>query len=245
MTLVVERPKLEKKIKLGPPIFIINFKLYKQGIGENALKLAQIIDDIAHDIKEITFVVAVNFIDLVRIKENVSKTLVFAQHVDPVEFGAFTGHISPSLLKEYDIDGTLINHSERKIPEKDIKEAINLCKKYEILQCVCAGSVEKVERLVNFTPTMLAYEPPELIGTGIAVSKAQPEILSKAMNIIQTKSGGRVIPLCGAGISSAEDAKRAVELGAKGILVASAIVKSKTPAEIIEEMAIAMLEGIS
>jgi len=47
--------------------------------------------------------------------------------------------------------------------------------------------------------------------------------------------------LCGAGIVSGADVEKAIELGSKGILVASGIIKAKNWNRIIEEFAKAML----
>jgi len=46
--------------------------------------------------------------------------------------------------------------------------------------------------------------------------------------------------LCGAGIVSGEDVSTALELGSKGILVASGIIKAKSWTKIIDEFAKAM-----
>ncbi|MEM2175414.1 MAG: triose-phosphate isomerase, partial [Candidatus Micrarchaeia archaeon] len=42
--------------------------------------------------------------------------------------------------------------------------------------------------------------------------------------------------ICGAGISKGEDVKKAMELGTVGVLVSSAIVKSKNPEKVLREM---------
>ena len=47
--------------------------------------------------------------------------------------------------------------------------------------------------------------------------------------------------LCGAGIVSGNDVTRAKQLGSKGILVASGIVKAKNWEEIIEEFSRALV----
>jgi len=44
--------------------------------------------------------------------------------------------------------------------------------------------------------------------------------------------------LCGAGIVTGEDVAAAVKLGAKGVLVASGIVKAKNWIKVIEELAV-------
>ena len=50
-----------------------------------------------------------------------------------------------------------------------------------------------------------------------------------------------IIPLCGAGIVSGEDVKKAIELGTRGVLVASSIVKSKDPCRAASSMAKALV----
>ena len=51
------------------------------------------------------------------------------------------------------------------------------------------------------------------------------------------KVNPKVKVLCGAGITSGEDVKKALELGTKGILVASGVVKAKNPRKVLEEFA--------
>ena len=57
--------------------------------------------------------------------------------------------------------------------------------------------------------------------------------MSKIMQQINTA----VVPLCGAGITNSEDVKKALELGTKGILVASGIVKASDPETNLTSMA--------
>jgi triosephosphate isomerase len=89
-------------------------------------------------------------------------------------------------------------------------------------------------------PDMIAIEPPELIGTGISVSKARPELITESVKQIR-KVNGSVKILCGAGVTTAEDVSKALELGSEGVLVASGVVKSKDPRTILRSMASKML----
>jgi triosephosphate isomerase len=88
-------------------------------------------------------------------------------------------------------------------------------------------------------PDMVAIEPPELIGTGIPVSKAQPDVVSGTVQLVR-EVNEKVILLCGAGISHGEDVSAALKLGTQGVLVASGIVKAKDPYAIMREFAEAM-----
>ena len=42
--------------------------------------------------------------------------------------------------------------------------------------------------------------------------------------------------LCGAGIKTGRDVKRAIELGAAGVLLASGVVKASDPASVLEDL---------
>jgi triosephosphate isomerase len=81
---------------------------------------------------------------------------------------------------------------------------------------------------------MVSIEPPELIGSGIAVSKAQPEVITDTVRLVQ-KVDPKVTILCGAGISTGQDVATALKLGSHGVLVASGIVKAKNPYTMLRE----------
>ncbi len=89
-------------------------------------------------------------------------------------------------------------------------------------------------------PDMIAIEPPELIGTGISISKARPELITESLKQIR-KVNPSVKVLCGAGVTTAEDVSKALELGSEGVLVASGVVRSRDPRSVLESMAGKML----
>ena len=97
----------------------------------------------------------------------------------------------------------------------------------KLISVVCAESIEKVQEVAAFKPDYIAIQLPELIGSGIPVSKADPDGPNpvKAVQAIDPS----IIVLCGAGISKGEDVKAALELGTSGVLLASGVVKAKDP----------------
>lgn len=238
--MISEILKEEKVTRVNPPIIIINYKAYPQAIGENALRLTEIVEDVANTYESITFAIAVQPTDIFRVAQIVDRTLVFAQHIDPVNPGAHTGSILPEAVRLSGAVGTLINHSERPLALETIEAAVKRAKEVGLITTVCADTPEKSELVTRFKPLFVAYEPPELIGTGISVSKAKPEVLREAVIKVNNAGNGEVIPLCGAGISTKEDVVKALELGTKGILVASAVVKAKDPGMVLQSFA----EGI-
>lgn len=161
---------------------------------------------------------------------------VFAQHCDDVEQGAFTGTIPAAALHKYGVKGSLVNHSEHRIPLEKIKSTIEKLQQNTLEALVCAENEEEIKKIAQFKPNYIAIEPPELIGTGISVSNAKPELIKKAIDAL--KAIHNDIPLlCGAGVSNRQDTENAVKIGADGVLLASAFVKAKDHKEFLRELA--------
>lgn len=215
----------------------MNFKTYAEGTGENALKLAKICEMI-HVQSKVYVAVAPQFTDLSMIAKAV-KIPVFAQHIDPVRYGSFTGHVLPEAIKETGAVGTLINHSERRLPLNDIDAAVKRTKEVGLISCVCADTPENASKVAAFQPDIVAVEPPELIGTGIPVSKAKPEIVTDTVKLVR-KVNSSVTILCGAGITVGEDVTAALKLGTEGVLLASGVVKAKDQSEALLDIVRAM-----
>lgn len=212
------------------PMLLINFKTYEQGLGKNALSLAKVADSVARK-KNVNIVLSVQPTNLQTITGNVSIP-VYAQHIDPITPGSHTGWILPEAVKDAGAKGTLINHSEHNIDKKSISENVKKCKEIGFVSVCCAATPKIAKEIAAFGPDFIAIEPPELIGGDVSVSKARPEIISDTVKAVKGVNPN-VKVLCGAGVNSAEDVSKALELGAEGVLVASAIVKSKTPEKVI------------
>ena len=209
-----------------------------EATGKRAIELAKVAEDVSRE-TGVTIIVAPQFTDI----EPVSKTVdipVFSQHMDAVKPGAHTGHVLAEALKSAGADGSLLNHSERRINPSEITESVKLCAEADLRSLVCADTTEASVGIAKMMPDMIAIEPPELIGTGISVSKARPELITESVNEIRKLNRG-VKVLCGAGVTSAEDVSKALELGSEGVLVASGIVKSKDPRIVLQSMANMML----
>lgn len=161
---------------------------------------------------------------------------VFAQYVNENEFGAFTGTLPANALKKIHVKGSLVNHSEKRIPLEQVKNTVSKLKENNLESVVCAESPKEVKKIEEFKPNFIAIEPKELIGSGISVSNAKPEIITDSLKVLEELKS-EVSLLCGAGVSNKEDTKKSLELGAKGVLLASAFVKAKDPKEFLRELA--------
>lgn len=195
-----------------------------EGTGKNAIKLAKIAEKVSVQSRVYT-AIAPQFTDIAKIVKEVNIP-VFAQHIDPISYGSHTGHILPEAIKEAGAVGTLINHSERRIPLKDIGIAVKRAGEIGLISVVCADTPEATSTVAAFRPDVVAIEPPELIGTGIPVSKARPEVVKNTVELVR-KVSPLVTILCGAGITKGDDVAAALRLGTEGVLIASGVVRAK------------------
>jgi len=226
-------------VKLQTPLIIVNFKTYLESTGKNALSLAKQAERASKE-TGVCIVIAPQAVDIARIAQSV-EIPVFAQHIDPIKPGSSTGHILAEAVKEAGAIGTLINHSEQQLRLIDIEATIALCREKGLTSCVCANNPLVSAAVAAMHPDITSMEPPELIGSGISVSKAKPEIVSDTVNLVHNVDAKATI-LCGAGISTAEDVAIALKLGTRGVLVASGIVKAKDPYSVLRAFADATLQ---
>lgn len=218
------------------PLVIVNFKAYKESSGVNAQNLAKDIERLANEL-HVNLAVAVQALDLALVAASVSIP-VLAQHVDGVGYGAYTGQVPVDLLKPLGVDGSLLNHSERRIGDDAVLASVEEMRKVGMFSVVCAESVEECEFMAKFNPDLIAIEPPELIGGEVSVSTAKPHLISDAVKIL---GPGKV--LVGAGIKTEEDVRIAMELGACGILVASGVVRAPHPMEVLRGLCKGLVKG--
>jgi len=206
------------------PLVVLNFKTFLESTGVNALNLARACDEVAGETGA-KIVVVPQLTDLRMISERVSIP-VYAQTVEAIKPGSNTGHALPEAVKEAGASGSLLNHSECRLKLADIDALISKLRELKMTSIVCTNNVSVTAAAAALEPDFVAVEPPELIGSGISVSKAQPSVVTDSVDAVKRVSK-KVKVLCGAGISTGEDLKKAVELGAEGVLLASGIIKAK------------------
>lgn len=170
---------------------------------------------------------------------------VLSQHLDSATVGASTGFSIPEVAKSFGATGSIVNHSEHRIPEEEIKALVSRIRNLGMISVVCAKDDEEVGRFSEFDPDFIAVEPPDLIGSGKAVSKERPGIITGSRSALEKSrlQGSSTKLLCGAGIVEGVDARLAVDMGADGILVASGVVKAQDWTKKIEELAQGLIDA--
>ena len=218
-------------------MFIINCKNYEEIAGDKIIEFVKIAEKISKRYKiKIAVAPPQHLIGLVAN----SSIPILAQHVDNSKVGSTTGFMIPELLKKSKVRGSLINHSEHRISSDEISKLVLKLRELKMISVVCVKDVAEAKKYAKLNPDYIAIEPPELIGSGKAVSKEKPELITKSADAVNSAKNKTKL-LCGAGIVSGQDVTKALELGSKGILVASGIIKAKNWTKVIEEFSKAML----
>lgn len=213
-------------------MIIINFKIYSETFGDKALELAKIIKEILTTSKT-KIIITVSALDAHRL-QNITNQETWLQNVDEYVDGKHTGWISATQAQSIGIKGSLLNHSEHRLPKGTIQKIIAHKPKDFKIVC-CAHSLNQISWIRKSNPDFILYEPPELIASpDKSVASEKADSIKNAVTLASP------IPLIvGAGIKSAEDVRVSRKMGAIGVCLSSAFVLSEDPKNLL----INLLEG--
>jgi triosephosphate isomerase len=198
------------------PIIAGNWKMHK-----TIKEALQFVDGIKEGVKgtDVEVVICAPFTILKDLKESTKGTniKIGAQNMHYEESGAFTGEISPLMLKEIDIDYVVLGHSERRQYFNETDETVNkkALKALEvgILPIICCGEtleqresgetkevvkvqVEKALEGISaeeLSKVVIAYEPIWAIGTGkTASSEDANDVIAYIRSVIADLYNGEV-----------------------------------------------------
>jgi len=219
---------------LKVPTIVLNVKTYNEATGINAVELAKSMDTVSKE-TGVSMAIAVQATDIALCVKAV-RIPVFAQHIDPIKPGSSTGWTLPEAIKAAGASGTLINHSEHRLQLADIDVCLTRAKELNLDAIICTNNIATSKAVAALSPPFLAVEPPELIGGDISVTTADPGIVSGTVHVVKAIDKNVKI-LCGAGVKNGKDVRKALELGADGVLLASGVVKAKDKAFVLRDLA--------
>ena len=223
----------EEHEHMTAPLILVNLKTYKEGMGNRAHQIATAAQLVAKE-SGAQIGVAPGYIDLHPICHHFAIP-VYAQHVDGYEPGAKTGHVPVEAIKLAGAAGSLINHSERRLTLAEIELSVRALQAHKLSPVVCTNNDITSAGAAALGPDYVAIEPPELIGSVVSVSKANPEIIRRSVAAVRAVNP-KVKVLTGAGIQSGECVRIAVDLGTDGVLLASSVVKSPDPTAVLRDL---------
>jgi len=171
--------------------------------------------------------------DLARVAETGVET--WAQHVSPNGHGSHTGSTLAEAAAENGAEGTLINHSEKRLKLADVDGSVRAAERAGMETIVCGNNPAQIGAAAALGPDAVAVEPPALIGGDVSVATADPGIVEDAVAAAEAVDDD-VDVFCGAGVSTGEDVAAAGDLGAAGVLLASGVAKADDPEAVLEDL---------
>jgi len=219
---------------LHAPVIVLNVKTYAQAVGQNAVELATIMQAVS-DETGVSMAICVQATDIARCVK-AADIPVYAQHIDPIQPGSHTGWTLPEAVQDAGAVGTLINHSEHRLTIADIDQCLSRAQALCLDHIICSNNIATSQAIATLSPQYVAVEPPELIGGDISVTSADPYIVSGSVEAVE-RINKDVLVLCGAGVKNGKDVAKAIELGAKGVLLASGVVKAENKKEVLLDLA--------
>lgn len=176
------------------PIIAGNWKMHKN-VSE-AVALVRELAGLTADVKDVDMVVCPTFTALYKVSEELKDTAIGlgAQNMYWEQKGAFTGEISPEMLKDAGCQYVIIGHSERRQYFAETDETVNKKVKaafsYHLVPIMCVGETldqrengitetvigEQIKggleglTAVQVAGMVIAYEPVWAIGTGRTAS---------------------------------------------------------------------------
>ncbi|MGF6905578.1 triose-phosphate isomerase [Fusobacterium sp. PH5-44] len=244
-------------------IIAANWKMNKT--NKEAIEMLTELKSIVKNIKNVTIIVGVPFTSLndavkTTINTNIS---IAAENLYPKDFGAYTGEISPIMLRDIGVKYVIIGHSERReyFKESDefINEKIKAALSHDLIPILCigekledreAGKTDDINRkqLINglkdiskedARKIIVAYEPVWAIGTG---KTATPDMAQKThkniRNILSDIFDAEVanaVPIQYGGSMNASNAKELLsQPDIDGGLIGGASLKADSFYEIIQ-----------
>lgn len=183
-----------------------NWKMHGS-LAENQTRLTQLVSGLGDTSAQVAVCVPAPYFTQCKSVLAGSAIQCGSQNISEYEQGAYTGEISASMLKEFDVQYALVGHSERR--ELFAESSEQVAKKFAaakqarltpvlcvgetleqreagITEQVIAGQISAVLDQVGiqgFADSVVAYEPVWAIGTGKTASPEQAQAVHKAIRV--------------------------------------------------------------
>ena len=245
------------------PLIAANWKMYKT-IPE-ALTVVASIKAGLHTVSDCSVVICPPFTALAAISQLLKESSIDlgAQNMHSESEGAFTGEISPLMLKDVNCRYVILGHSERRTHFQEtstfINQKVKTALKFTFIPIVCIGeTLEEREgrrafevvkaqfdaSLKDLTTediqrTVIAYEPVWAIGTGRTATPEQAEQMhSYIRRLLHEKYGDeaavRVLILYGGSVKPENMASLMQKPNVDGALVGGASLKAESFIQIVQ-----------
>lgn len=152
------------------------------------------------------------------------------------EKGAFTGEISPQMLKSLGVEYVILGHSERRKYQRETDEMVEKKLKAVLTTglkpVLCIDKISQLPKGIKDS-FIVAYEPLFAIGTGLA---CPPERAEKMRIAIKKSLGKKNLVLYGGSVNSQNSRDYIEKAGFDGLLVGGASLKPREFIDIVKNV---------
>lgn len=251
-------------LKPSPKLIVANWKMNPSSYGE-AEELLQAVLSGIRGIRGVEVVFCPPFPWLTDFSHTLKSVSFGAQDVFWEDQGAYTGEVSPAMLKNSRVTHVIVGHSERRrhLGETDamVNRKVRAALTAGLTAVLCVGENSRADDDVELVLTkqvgaaiegvpkayverlVVAYEPVWAIGTGIA--DTPDDALSAAISIRKTirtrfdkKTAERLRVLYGGSVTTANAESFLREQGIAGALVGGASLRAEEFIEIVRQAAV-------
>ena len=216
------------------PLIVANWKMNPQNLQGAKLLFDSVANGIKN-LKNVEIVICPPFLYILNLKSQILNLKLGAQDCFWEEKGAFTGEVSPKMLKDLGrCDYVILGHSERRKYLKETDEMINkkikAALKSDLTPILC---IENISQLKKRTKDLLrkeqkkliiAYEPVFAIGTGKPCTPEKAKEMKTAIKKIIDKD----IPIIYGGSVNSQNVTDYIKMaGFQGLLVGGASLDSE------------------
>lgn len=204
-------------------MIIFNLKTFPESTGDNARNIVSMLESLIVEgtIQAEKFSVAPSVLDIVSLRKEFRRINLISQNVVKEDSDSSNQWMTPENLIENEISFSIYNHSENRSFGASFVEDIKEIQNKGVSLVVCVENLEEATAALEAKAFGVAYEPRDLIGSGVSVSTRE-DVVREFVRLVD----GKAMPFIGAGVTTGDDVLKCMELGAKGVLLASAFVKA-------------------
>lgn len=153
--------------------------------------------------------------------------LVLGQGMGIEGLGTSMNRVTAESLADAGAWGVMLNHDADPLDDDQLGLAIQRAGDVGLETVVCAGTQHEAVRFAALAPTVVLYEPPELIGTGTTGTRNWVAGSTQAIHL----AGDGVLAMHAGGVSTPEVAEAVMAAGADGTGSTSGVLSADDPAE--------------
>lgn len=208
--------------ELSAPFFEIGPK--------NLLRLQETIDiagaaALAGRDSGVSIIVTVPTPVIAQVHQAVPEVFVFAQSMDDDEPGPSVGRVIAESLVDAGARGVMLNHDSHPLDDATLARSVRRASESGLLTMVCAGSDGQALALAALDPTIVLYEPPELIGGSGGGDRPWIRPIDRRVHELAP----RVLMMHAGGVAGPDDAYLIMRSGAQGTGSTSGVLRASSP----------------